>query len=370
MQVFIYEYVTSGGFLHDAEGSPPACLLREGAAMIDSLAADFAAIPGTQVSILRDDRWPERPRPADADPGTFDCYPVRSPGEESDLFDRLAARSDWTVVIAPELAGRLLDRCRRVAALGGRLLGPEPPVVEIASDKQHTAEYLAAAGVAVPLGVALQPGDLLPADFDYPAVLKPRWGAGSQAVRRIDRFPAERLPSVEIACPSRLERYYPGLPASVAFLCGPAGRFPLIPCRQCLSEDGRFDYLGGSLPLERALARRAVRLARAAVEALPEPTGYLGIDLVLGLDPGGAEDVVIEVNPRLTTSYVGLRAAAAEGVNLAAAMLDVRLGRQHRLSFQSIGLQFDPDGRVLRTPHAPREDARHVERDEYGSRDT
>jgi hypothetical protein len=89
-----------------------------------------------------------------------------------------------------------------------------------------------------------------------------------------------------------------------------------------------------------------VRLARAAVETLPEPTGYLGIDLVLGPDPGGAEDMVIEVNPRLTTSYVGLRVAAADGVNLAAAMLDVRLGRQPRLSFRTVELEFDPDGRV------------------------
>jgi predicted ATP-grasp superfamily ATP-dependent carboligase len=347
MQVFIYEYVSSGGFLHDAEISPPACLLQEGAAMIDSLAADFAAIGRVQVSILRDARWSGRSRPAAADLGPLRCYPVHTPGEEGDLFNRLAARSDWTVVIAPELVGRLLDRCRRVLALGGRLLGPEPLLVEIASDKQRTAEHLAAAGVAVPVGIALQPGDRLPADFDYPAVLKPRWGAGSQGIRRIDRLPADDGPPVEIACPSRLERYCPGLPASVAFLCGPAGRFPLIPCRQRLSEDGRFDYLGGSLPLERPLARRAVRLAQAAVETLPEPTGYLGIDLVLGRDPGGAEDVVIEINPRLTTSYVGLRAAVAEGVNLAAAMLDVRLGRRPRLSFRPVGLQFHPDGRVI-----------------------
>ena len=219
--------------------------------MIDALAADFAAIQHLQVSILRDARWSGRYAPAAADRGPLRCYPVRTPGEESEHFDRLAAQSDWAVVIAPELAGRLLDRCRRVVALGGRLLGPEPPLVEVASDKQRTAEHLAAAGVAVPVGITLQPGDSLPADFDYPAVLKPRWGAGSQGVRRIDRLPAEGGPSVEIACPSRLERYCPGLPASVAFLCGPAGRFALIPCRQRLSDDGRFEYLGGCLPLER-----------------------------------------------------------------------------------------------------------------------
>ena len=355
MQVFIYEYVSSGGFLHDGENSPPECLLQEGTAMIDALAADFAAIGQVQVSILRDARRSGESWPGANEQGPLRRYPVRTAREESNLFDQLAARSDWTVVIAPEMVGRLLDRCRRVAELGGQLLGPEPLLVEIASDKQRTAEHLAAAGVAVPPGIAFEPGDPLPAGFDYPAVLKPRWGAGSQAIRRIDRFPASGAAPVEIACPSRLERYCPGLPASVAFLCGPAGRFPLIPCHQRLSNDSRFSYLGGSLPLERPLARRAVRLAQAAVEALPKPTGYLGIDLVLGPDPGGAEDVVIEVNPRLTTSYVGLRAAVAEGVNLAAAMLDVRLGRQPRLLFRPIALEFDPDGRVHFLPLPPEE---------------
>ena len=50
----------------------------------------------------------------------------------------------------------------------------------------------------------------------------------------------------------------------------------------------------------------------------------MGVDLVLGRDPTGAEDFVIEVNPRLTTSYVGLRAAAK--TNLAEAMLRVAEG--------------------------------------------
>jgi predicted ATP-grasp superfamily ATP-dependent carboligase len=55
------------------------------------------------------------------------------------------------------------------------------------------------------------------------------------------------------------------------------------------------------------------------VATLPTPLGYLGVDLVLGDDPSGADDRVIEINPRLTTSYVGLRAAAL--CNLAEAML-------------------------------------------------
>ena len=77
-----------------------------------------------------------------------------------------------------------------------------------------------------------------------------------------------------------------------------------------MSDDGRFVYLGGSLPLPHALASRATRLAQQAVAALPDPLGYVGVDLVLGADADGADDYVIEINPRLTTSYIGLRAAA------------------------------------------------------------
>ena len=35
---------------------------------------------------------------------------------------------------------------------------------------------------------------------------------------------------------------------------------------------------------------------------------------MLGDDPAGADDVVIEINPRLTTSYLGLRRLARDNL--------------------------------------------------------
>jgi predicted ATP-grasp superfamily ATP-dependent carboligase len=97
-------------------------------------------------------------------------------------------------------------------------------------------------------------------------------------------------------------------------------------CKQVLSDDGCFRYCGGQLPLPEPPDDRARRLALAAVRTLPKPQGYLGVDLVLGDDPQGHGDAIIEINPRLTTSYVGLRALARE--NLAGAMLAVARGQQ------------------------------------------
>jgi predicted ATP-grasp superfamily ATP-dependent carboligase len=98
------------------------------------------------------------------------------------------------------------------------------------------------------------------------------------------------------------------------------------------------------LPLAAPLAARARQLALAAVEAMPPTIGYVGIDLVLGADADGSQDYILEVNPRLTTSYVGLRVACRQ--NLAAAMLDIAAQRTATLSFGDEPLEFLSDGTI------------------------
>jgi predicted ATP-grasp superfamily ATP-dependent carboligase len=335
MRIFLYEFVTGGGFLMGADKGPPlAGLLREGAAMITALAADFAAIKEIDVRIMHD------PRTAPPQLPGVTIHRVDSPHQEQATFERLASKADWTVVIAPELSNHLLNRCRRVEDLGGRLLGPAPSVVELASDKQRMAEHLESAGVPVPAGRMLGPGQRLPRGFAYPAVLKPRLGAGSENVRLVVG------PGAVVDRPSRLERFCPGLAVSVSFLCGPAGNIALPPCRQRLRGAGRFTYQGGALPLRDAHAARATALATRAIETLPPLVGYLGVDLVLGEDPGGRCDRVIEINPRLTTSYVGLRAALDPAENLAAAMLGLARQQRCRLRFRPVKIEFDADGTI------------------------
>jgi predicted ATP-grasp superfamily ATP-dependent carboligase len=181
--------------------------------------------------------------------------------------------------------------------------------------------------------------------FSFPAVLKPIDGCGSQDIRRIER--GDEVSWESIDRPLRLEEFVPGLAASVAVLCGPAGLYPLPACEQRLSEDGRFTYLGGRLPIEHDLEARARLLALAAVRALPEPQGYIGVDLVLGAAVDGSGDRVIEINPRLTTSYVGLRALSQS--NLAATMLAVLGGVTPVLSFHQSQVEFTAEGTVTPT---------------------
>jgi predicted ATP-grasp superfamily ATP-dependent carboligase len=330
-RIFVYEFVSGGGCYSTlGQIMPEGSLLAEGEAMLAAAAADLLRLPQTGVHFLRDARLPELHLPGCV------VHRIGTAEEERSEFFALAGSAAGSVVIAPEIGGALLERVEWAVQAGANLWGPGARLVSLASDKQRLADHLAAAGLPVPAGRPMAPGESLPMNFAYPAVLKPRDGAGSQNVQRIDAW---SMDGPRLAVPGRLEVFCPGLPASIGVLCGPAGSIPLPPCAQILSDDGRFAYLGGYLPLPPTLAKRAEQWGLRVISALPAPRGYIGIDLVLGADPHGNDDVIIEINPRLTTSYLGLR-AACEG-NLMGHWLDVLSERPVVLCLREGAVQFD-----------------------------
>ena len=271
------------------------------------------------------------------------CRIGRGP-EEEDRFRVLAAGADATLVIAPETAHCLADRSRWVEEVGGRLLGPTSKAIELATDKLQCGQWWQLHNVPTPSTRRLGEAGA------YAAVLKPRDGAGSQATF---------LVADEAAVPMCLRKaegedgrhefilqdYVAGQAASVAFLVGPRETIPLPPALQHITSDGRFHYLGGTVPLLGAQGIRAVALAHKAVAAIPGLLGYVGVDLVLGDAEDGSADFAIEINPRLTTSYLGLRMLCRD--NIALAMLRVALGQEcAKLRWREEAIHFAVDGSV------------------------
>jgi predicted ATP-grasp superfamily ATP-dependent carboligase len=74
---------------------------------------------------------------------------------------------------------------------------------------------------------------------------------------------------------------------------------------------------------------RYAQLAREVARALPGLWGYVGIDVIDAVDG----PIVVEINPRLTTSYAGLRRAL--GINAAELVLDLPGSLEDRASFKS-----------------------------------
>lgn len=332
--LFLYEWVTGGG-MAGREGRLPETLLREGLAMVQAVAAD-AAEAGVELRLMRDLGGPPIVAPG------VRTTEVDSRSTHDRVLAELSAECDATIVLAPETDGALAKAVAAAEAAEARLASPGAEWVRIAACKATTNRHLAEAGVPIPAWRQIEAGEPLPSDFAYPAVAKPLDGAGSQDTHAVASV-ADRPPSY--AWPRLLQTLVAGAPVSIAAI-GVRGGAPVIlpPCRQRISLDGRFTYDGGQTPLPPGLAARATKLAEATLTAMPPLVGYAGFDLVLGGDADGSRDYVIEVNPRLTTSYVGLRAACRG--SLVEAMLHAARGETPTLEFDDRPLAFDPDGTV------------------------
>lgn len=309
MRVFVYEYLTARGVGREP-GSPDHGMYREGLAMRDAVAADFGRIPGVEVVL---------------NPPAEPCA---------------------AVLIAPETDGVLAGLADASDTAGFRRLGPTVGAIRLTTDKLALAEHWRSHGIPTPATTDREP---TPCEA-FPVVWKPRDGAGSANTFRLNAAlelaaAKARLRAGNPTGPMILQEFVPGEAASVAFLCGPGGNVPLLPSSQVLSDDGRFTYRGGELPMPPDLSARAVRLGQRAVDCVPGLLGYVGVDLVLGGAADGSRDFAIEINPRLTTSYVGLRQLAA--FNLAAALMASAQGGEFGpLRWTAGRVRFGPAGTV------------------------
>lgn len=302
--------------------------------MLQAVAEDFSLVSGTDVTTLIE------PSVA-ATPVTANIVSVENAEQRDAAFDQLVRECDATILIAPEFEGILLRLATRARQLGGRLLSPGPEFIEIASDKHETATCLVTAGVATPRGLVVMPGERTTEYFDYPAVLKPIDGAGSMGVMRIEGptvVPAE-------SGAYRLEKLIDGQPVSMAILCGGPEPVPLALMSQKFASEADFTYLGGQTLTEPKMVERVMKLALSAIQAMPQAVGYVGIDIVLGEAVDGSDDHVIEINPRYTTSYVGLRAGTQR--NLAELVLQLSNGDAATGPQFDGAVQFDTTGNVV-----------------------
>lgn len=322
-RLLLHEWCASGGAAALAPPSPEgrAALAAEGLAMLAALVRDAAAA-GLDPVVLLDERLP-RSAVVPAAAAAVTTIPVPA-GGELDALAREAARAHRTIVVAPETDDVLAERVALVRACGGRPVACDERFIALAADKQATVAVLAGRGVPVPAGSVLRPGLPLPTGFRLPAVAKARASCGGEGLTIVER-PDDLVP---VPLERRIEAHVAGTAVGVSCLCGPSLLLTLPPVRQRFAPDSGGRFVGGDFSLATEVVERATRLAERAVTALShaggEPRGWVGVDMILGTREDGSGDRVLEVNPRLTTSFVGLRRWADP--SLLRAMLDVADG--------------------------------------------
>jgi len=271
-------------------------------------------------------------------PAASDDWHVTAVDDRTDIparFDELAAKADATLVIAPETNDALGMWLDRIDAIGGVSLGSTATAARLCGDKLALAKHLGVVNIATP-ATQLFTGDA--SDFDFPVVIKPRDGAGCEQTFLCRG--EEDMAGLERGDRWIVQPFIAGLDVSASLIVHGAQVRGLLCGEQRVSGDAAMQYRGGRLPLKGDLARRAATLAEDAVRWVPGLRGFVGVDMVLG--ETAEDDRVIEINPRLTLSYVALRQACTD--NLVAAMLDPDAA----VAWQDGRFELDADGNVRR----------------------
>ncbi|MGZ8246146.1 ATP-grasp domain-containing protein [Methylomagnum sp.] len=346
----MFEYITGGGLL--AEPIPPS-LAREGGLMLGALLRDLADIPGVRPVALRDARLAV---PPDLSQRVEWIWLDRHADAEQ-CFRKQVALAEAVWPIAPETGGILERLCQWVEPAGKPLLTSPATAVRLTASKRETLRRLAPfwrgdtdcrsgfspipppddmpcraearptpaprrrPGVMVVPTVPVEKG----AGLGFPLVVKPDDGVGCEGTRIIatrkdwQAFLANPPAGRYIAQP-----FLEGESLSLSALFA-AGRACLLTCnhQHIARQDSGFVLTGCGVNAAHQWRDEFESLAARIAAALPELWGYAGVDVIRserGL-------TVLEVNPRLTTSYAGLREAL--GANPAELVLN--LWRQGRL---------------------------------------
>lgn len=242
---------------------------------------------------------------------------ARSPDAALAALDTACRGAALAFVIAPETGGVLEALTRRVAAAGVAIAGASADAIAVAASKRRTAAALAARGLRVAPHYAAGP---LPGKTQSSQrwVVKPDDGAGCERTLVAGSWhEAVALASAGRCGDAVLQPLLAGESLSLSCLAGRRGTRVLSVNRQhvvCAGDALRFD--GVTVGTGHSADWQPAAIASGVAAALPGLYGYFGVDLVL--EEGGP--VILEVNPRLTTSAAGLREAC--GVNLATLVLD------------------------------------------------
>lgn len=325
MKLLVYEHVSGGGFVEERL-SPST--LSEGYGMLNSLISDFKAA-GHNVTTLLDSRIKAFNPPIEADNITS----ISSSNELNKKLKKLSESVDAIYVIAPE-SGQTMQKL--VETCGGLSLNSQTSAIEKASNKTTAYQLLKRNGLAVPETVMINLNDDLghvrriTEQLGFPLVFKPTNEIGCCGLSVVENETLMPAAIKKIAQESSSKHFLAqklirGINASVSVVSTGKKALPLTLNRQMVILASPFEkssYNGGVVPFDHMLKAEALRAAKRAVESISGLRGYLGVDMVL-TESG---PVVMEINPRLTTSYIGLRKAVNR--NLAQVIIDTVLRRR------------------------------------------
>jgi predicted ATP-grasp superfamily ATP-dependent carboligase len=311
-RIFIFEFISGGGFNHV---DIPISLFTEGFGMLRVIAEDFKNL-GFQIKTLIDYRIQHMIRYLKTD-FTMEI------NQNMDIFLEVKnAVKDcrYVFIIAPEFSGILYNLTKIMKDQNKIILSMSLEAIRLGSSKFETYIYCKAQEVSTPLTYHL-PSLLLHKDhimkiilkFKFPVIIKPEDGVGAESIlyfenkSQISSFFTSSRSHFESNRDYIMQEYVPGKDLSVSIIGNSQGSNILSINAQFVEISkltNKSSYLGGYTPIsdyDNIRKKLEVQLQRLNLIGF---TGYYGIDFIRKTDNSLS---FIEINPRLTTSYIGIR---------------------------------------------------------------
>jgi len=259
---------------------------------------------------------------------------------------KVSASADAAYVIAPETEGVLQSLVESVEQTGVASLNCPASTIGKVVDKTVLQASLRKLGVPTPETITFSVADgveeikrAIHGKLRFPLMFKPSNDVsccGLSVVKNENQV-AGAVGKIKRESSSKrfvAQEFIDGAAASVSLVSTGSEALSISLNRQDVTigaPDAISSYSGGLVPFDHQLRPRAFAVAEKIVKSFRDLRGYVGVDFVLTAD----EAVAIEINPRLTTSYVGLKSVIS--FNLAQAIINAVLKRELPTQIESCG---------------------------------
>ena len=333
MKILVFEYITGGGF---NKQDLPDSLAREGRlmlhALLDNLRAHAKDKSGSEISVvvMVDSRVNGL-----INTDGFDTAIINPEHNSHEEFVRLALLCDAVWPIAPEFDGILQTLCQTVEQLGKPLLTSPASAVAVTGNKFNTYQHLKQHHITT-VPTRLFAADTWANQDDVQPLEEEL--AGLSLTGKVDEWLVKPVDGVGCT-----DSYILTTPDDFEQMGSRKGDYVIQPHIQgkktslsCLFKDGtgwllcanlqHFDIINQQYQLSKIMVNDDAdvsgykELVDTIAHALPDLWGYVGIDLITTPE----QLFVLEINPRLTTSFVGINAAL--GINVAENILQLLTG--------------------------------------------
>lgn len=279
--------------------------------MLQALLDDLKLLPDLQLLLPLDERSTHILPPSDTQ-----VFWIKQTDDIKKILPELIQQADLVWPIAPESHGMLADIAQQINNQQKTLLLSAPDGVLLCADKWATFQRLKLSAVSV-VETRLLEG--LTRSPYLKSVIKPRDGEGCDG-NRIITNPDQLISVLRKLDKQRdyiVQPLIEGRSLSLSCLFK-QGRGWLLSCNQQQIDinNNQFCLQSCLVNVDDQSQNTYQGLIDQVADAIPELWGYIGIDFIESPLQGRQ---ILEINPRLTTSYVGIRQAT--GVNVAEQVL-------------------------------------------------